>query len=396
MNNHLIEDALVQYETPLYIFDIDQLRETVDAFRTITGRKIGLCFAMKANPFLVKPMAAWVDRIEVCSPGEFEICRTQKIPTNKMLISGVLKKKTDIFQILDHYNGHCLVSVESPQQFATLGTWSNEHQQSVDVLLRLSSGNQFGMDEQTIHQLIESREQWPFLNIRGLHYFSGTQKRVEKTLDELDHLDHFLSSYKEQFGFHFEMLEFGPGLAVPLFQGKNNETMEDMQKICHAIGCMKWQGTVTLEMGRAFTAPCGTYLTRVLDTKTTNDTNYAIVDGGMHHLQYDGQIRGMFQPNFKVLSPNHSRSSQTWCICGALCTTNDILLQKCKHTLSINDVLAFESAGAYTMTEGMSLFLSHPLPTICLYCQEQGWQMIRKKTPTYFWNMSQEEKTWNN
>ncbi|MEE0546777.1 MAG: decarboxylase [Peptococcaceae bacterium] len=392
MNNALLEDVLMQYETPMYIFDTDQLSSTITEFKECTLDRIGLCFAMKANPFLVTPIAEFVDRIEVCSPGEFEICRSHNIPAHKILISGVLKRKKDIFRILDYYDGACLVSIESPQQFALVGAWSNEHHQTVNVLLRLSSGNQFGMDETTIFQLIESREQWPFINIKGLHYFSGTQKRIEKTLSEVMYLDHFLEKINESYGFQFDALEFGPGLAVPLFQGKNNEMIEELKKICSTIADMTWCRHVTLEMGRAFASDCGTYLTRVIDTKSTEDSNYAIVDGGMHHLHYNGQIRGMYHPHFHVLSRKAGKKSKPWCICGALCTTNDILVQKYEYTLFNNDVLVFKIAGAYTMTEGMSLFLSHALPKILLYSKENGWKLIRNNIETWTLNMSQEER----
>ena len=92
-----------KYGTPLYIFDIDQAAKQVRSFREILGENTGLCFAMKANPFLVKQMAGLTDRIEVCSMGEFYICREIGIPGEKVFISGVVKKKEDIRQILDHY-----------------------------------------------------------------------------------------------------------------------------------------------------------------------------------------------------------------------------------------------------------------------------------------------------
>ncbi len=53
-----------KYGTPLYIFDTDQAAEQVKSFRKILGEKAGLCYAMKANPFLVKQMAGLTDRIE--------------------------------------------------------------------------------------------------------------------------------------------------------------------------------------------------------------------------------------------------------------------------------------------------------------------------------------------
>jgi len=55
--------------------------------------KSGLCFAIKANPFLIKEMEKLVDRIEVCSMGEFRICKKLGIAPEKLFISGVLKKK---------------------------------------------------------------------------------------------------------------------------------------------------------------------------------------------------------------------------------------------------------------------------------------------------------------
>ena len=39
----------------------------------IQNSSAGICFAIKANPFLTGRIAEMVDRIEVCSMGEFEI-----------------------------------------------------------------------------------------------------------------------------------------------------------------------------------------------------------------------------------------------------------------------------------------------------------------------------------
>ena len=116
-----------KYGTPLYIFDTDQAAEQVKSFRKILGEKAGLCYAMKANPFLVKQMAGLTDRIEVCSMGEFYICREMGIPGEKLFISGVVKKKEDIWKILDHYQGKSPCNVESLSQFSAMAQWSEEN-----------------------------------------------------------------------------------------------------------------------------------------------------------------------------------------------------------------------------------------------------------------------------
>ena len=53
-------------------------------------------------------------------------------------------------------------------------------------------------------------------------------------------------------------------------------------------------------------------------------------------------------------------------------------------------ILAFERTGAYSAMEGMSLFLSHPLPSVVTYQQDEGWQLLRKQRDTYLWNMPED------
>ena len=117
MRTEQLEYACSKFGTPLYIFDLDILRVQTERIREKLGEGIGLCYAMKANPFLTAEMAEYVDRIEVCSMGEFRICRDLKIPPEKLFISGVLKKKKDLMEILDYCGGRCAYTVESVRQF---------------------------------------------------------------------------------------------------------------------------------------------------------------------------------------------------------------------------------------------------------------------------------------
>ena len=81
-----------EFGTPLYVFHEEELQETTRRFQNTLGKVAGLCYAMKANPFLVKVVEPIVDRIEVCSMGEFAICEEQGVAPEKILVSGVLKK----------------------------------------------------------------------------------------------------------------------------------------------------------------------------------------------------------------------------------------------------------------------------------------------------------------
>lgn len=119
MKKEMLFNAAKKYGTPLYVFNLDILKEQTERIRAGFGPGISLCYAMKANPFLTGYMAQWADRIEVCSMGEFRICRRLQVPLEKLFISGVMKKRDDIREILSiaeinvhiQWNLHCISNI---------------------------------------------------------------------------------------------------------------------------------------------------------------------------------------------------------------------------------------------------------------------------------------------
>ena len=273
--------------------------------------------------------------------------------------------------------------------------WSDANRQNVNIYLRLTSGNQFGMDAPSIYKILNSADRWEFVRIKGIHYFSGTQKKnADKIRKELEFLDEFLRKAEAETGHPLTELEYGPGLAVSYFEGQEDMTVSDIREISEAIRAMEWSGSVMLEMGRAFAASCGHYLTTALDIKKSNGTNYCIVDGGSHQVSYDGQIRGMYRPGFRVSPERESGEVRKWTVCGSLCTVSDVLMKDAPiRGLQKGDVLIFDRAGAYSAMEGMALFLSHELPQVVLYSQKSGWRPVREEQQTFRWNMERKVRS---
>ena len=139
---------------------------------------------------------------------------------------------------------------------------------------------------------------------------------------------------------------------------------------------------LTVEMGRFYTAECGYYLTTAMDCKDHGGQHYCIVDGGMNHLNYLGQIMGMKRPHLRHFAAR-AASVQDWTLCGSLCTTNDVLVRSMPLAgLCPGDLLVFENTGAYSVTEGLGLFLSRDLPQVILW-QNGTPHPVRSETPTY-------------
>ena len=379
MTDAILQEAAKQYKTPFYLFDIDELIQNVERIRKLSGEDINICYAMKANPFLVAALAERVNRIEACSAGEYDICRNQGIKPEKIILSGVLKKKEELERIFRKEMTLPVVTAESKEQFLLISELAQKYERNIRIMLRLTSGNQFGMELSLVEELmIESLEN-PYLKIAGLHYFSGTQKTdVSFMTQELLYLNGIYKQFKKRYGIELDEMEYGPGIYVEYFQKQKGWEVEAaFQKLRMCVKNMSFQGTLTLELGRSLTATCGYYVPTIQELKQNGNESYAIVDGGIHQMHYDGQIMGMRLPFYRQL-PRKSCKGAYWNICGALCTVNDVLAKNMwLNEVHRGDVLVFEKMGAYSITEGIALFLSRELPGILVYRKITGLIQFR-------------------
>lgn len=358
--------------TPSYVFDLDLLFEHVEKVKNCLAGKARVCYAMKANPFLTGPMLEHVDLFEVCSPGEFRICERTGVPMEKIVLSGVYKNPEDIQYVLETYKGKGVYTVESREHLKHLDQTAKDLGLVIDVLIRVTSGNQFGMDEEDIREIIRCRKtDYTGINVLGIQFYSGTQKRNLSQMEkELQQLDAFLMELKETYDFQAQELEYGPGFFAPYFVKDKEEPVEELLgEFGKILDGLTFGGNVILEMGRYLAYLCGFYLTSIVDMKVNHEQSYAIVDGGINHLNYYGQTMAMKQPYCTQLdSQGQARvkgEQEQWNLCGSLCTVSDVIVKLFPlKNPQIHDILIFERVGAYSVTEGIYLFLSRPMPKI--------------------------------
>ena len=405
-NKDLIKIAS-DYGTPSFLFDAVALKERMTAIKNIVGENVHLCYSIKANPFLIQEMLECTEKLEVCSPGELAICKMQKIPADRIVYSGVNKTCIDINEAVKYGAG--IYTAESVLQFELLNESALAHGKVIPVLLRLNAGSQFGMSKEDFCCLVANREQYKGIRIAGIHYLAGTQrKKLSEQKKELEMLKAFIAELKDAYRFEVETLEYGPGLPVPYFTVDDfSDTLAPVKEVAADLQAMAEQVELTVEMGRFFVSECGYYLTRVMDQKANKGANYAIVDGGMNHLTYFGQMMGMKVPVIRHISKDELNGVNSidelegslkaesyknataigklpvneeinWSLCGSLCTTADVIVRQVGFmNLQIGDVLVFSNIGAYSVTEGIHLFLSRTMPRVLIYHGENDVQLAR-------------------
>ena len=395
-------------QTPYYVFDTDEFAKRAAMIRAALdckgGRRIPLCFSIKANPFLLHRLPEGLDHVEVCSPGELEICIALGVKPESIIYSGVMKEKCDIERAVSYGAG--ILTCESIRHATLISEVMSEcipdgaHEAGsvetkAQVILRLTSGNQFGMSLEDIEYIISHPDEFKGIAVMGIHYYSGTQKSLRKINKDLEKIKSALTVLKEKYGFEPKLVEYGPGLCVEYFeedwQEKEKQALDEAAEVLREFA---EEYPLGIEMGRFLAASCGKYYTQVKDLKSTGDANYAILDGGIHHLNYFGQRMAMQVPPIKVYAGEVSENEEKtgveltelpdtdYTLCGSLCTVADVLVREVKlKKLELGDVLEFGHCGAYSVTEAPALFLSRQLPAIYAYSKEHGYECLRGHIP---------------
>ena len=382
--NQALNRLLQENKTAFYVFDIEKLKARIAHLQAALPPEVVLCYAVKANTFITKELIDTIHRFEVCSPGEAEICRAVGVPSENMVISGVYKTPEVMEAMVADSGFHPIYTVESLEQYELFRRLAKQYGRTLPLLLRLTNGSQFGINKGDIEAIVARRGETPEVDILGIQFFSGTQKTSLKKLKrEVGKLDDLLTLLEEKYGFVARELEYGPGFPVSYFQSDELDEAELLSGFSELLHDMTHHPKITLELGRSIAASCGTYYTHIVDLKRNQEQNYALVDGGMHHLVYFGQHMAMKQPFFHVCGKEELPATDQWNICGSLCSMNDVMTKQSPlPDLALGDVLAFENAGAYCMTEGISLFLSRDIPAVYLLLENGTAVQVRKAFDT--------------
>lgn len=388
--NKIFEEIAERYGTPFYLFNIDRIVSQIEKIKSAFP-KFNLCYCIKANPFVVPFIVSYISRFEVCSPGEFDLCRHYSINPEKIFYTGVYKEKKEVETALRY--GVRNFSCESMEQLRIIVKAAESVSEEVFVYLRYGDSNQFGLDEETLLEIIENLCVYK-VNFAGIHYFEKSQKKsTNKISTELQEIDRLCDMIQEKYSFKVLNIEYGLGLDVDYFSFNPEEKMT--QLLAEASDVLKsWnrEACITIEMGRFFAAPCGYYITKVVDTKTKGNIQFAILDGGSHQMHYDGQMLGMKTPIIRNLGYRNNKSD-SWTLCGSLCTHNDIIARNVTvYDLKINDLLVFEYIGAYSVTEGMAMFLSRDIPPVIITSKDIGILCARKRISSYYFNIIDTDK----
>ena len=378
--------------TPLFAFDDASCRHLADAhgtpcfiysgavaeaqfrsLRAVLPPRVRLAYAVKANPHpvLLARFAALGASFDCASIGELARVEALMLPPGRTFFAGPGKREEELRKALAM---GVRIQAEGFEDLARIDALADRE---VAVNLRVhpafevDEGNRiiggsgpsaFGVDEEDVPELLQRAAGLRHVRIRGLHVFAASNQRDALKLLAIHGavLDLALQLH-EAHGLTFEQVDLGGGLGVPYAP---EEAPLDVDAFGQGLSTLLAQhpwftGELILEPGRFLAGPCGVYLARVVRIKESRGTRFAILEGGINHL-----IRPLLtgQP-FPVRAVGKGEGEVLYTLAGPLCTSLDRLGDVRLPALQAGDLLAFGTTGAYGLNEGMTHFLSHPMPS---------------------------------
>jgi diaminopimelate decarboxylase len=374
---------------PAYVYDLDGLAAHVAAIRAARPAGVELCYAVKANPdpAVLRVVAQHADGLEIASGGELAHV-TEAVPGARLAFGGPGKTPAELAAALGA--GVSRFHVESPHELRLLGSLAVSAGRTADVLLRVNpplcaphaSGahlvmgggpTPFGMDpgllDDCARWLADGGREAGALRLRGLHAHLASGLDASEALVSVDRVLGFARRWSATHGMRNPEINLGGGMAVDYRRpGERFDWAAYGRGLARAV---RPGETLRIEPGRAVTAYCGWYVTRVLDVKPSHGKTFAVLAGGTHHLRTPA-AKGHDQP-FAVLPvsawphdwPRPAAPPGPVTLVGQLCTPKDVLARDVRVPgVSAGDLVAFGLAGAYAWNISHHDFLMHPPPDV--------------------------------
>lgn len=382
-----IGEIAARHGTPCFVYDRHVLDRKWALLRDALPAEFSIAYSVKANPnaAIIRHFLAKGASLEIASQGEMARALAAGCPAARILFAGPGKTEAELEQALVQGIGE--IHVESLLEARRIAALTARLGVRARAALRVNPGAEaqggamrmggkpapFGVDEESLDEVLDLLLQAPSIDFRGLHLFTGTQVLDHTVLAR--QYRHGLTVARRvaaRAGRPLHTLDFGGGLGIPYFPG---ETELDMTKLREELRGLMAQiegepllaGTRFLvEPGRYLVGEAGVYLTRITDIKVSRGKTFYIVDGGMnHHLAASGNLGQVIKRNFPIAVVNRlgEGASHAVDVVGPLCTPLDTLAREATVARAeVGDLVGIFQSGAYGLTASPVGFLSHASP----------------------------------
>lgn len=366
--------------TPLFVYSRDLLDRRVAELRAALPIRVGVNFAVKANPHaqVIVHMAPLVDGFDVASSGELAKLQQAGIDPVRVSFAGPGKRDEELEAAISAgATLNCESEGEAQRSLAIAQRIGKAPRIAIRVNpdfelkgsgMKMGGGaKQFGVDAERVpalaRKVIAEGAEW-----RGLHIFTGSQAlSAEAIIETQGNVLNLAAKLAGEIGEPLPKLNMGGGLGIPYFPGDEPLDLAAVGEALHGYVADLPAGfeetQLCLELGRYLVGEAGVYLCRVIDRKVSHGVTYLVTDGGLHHqLAASGNFGTVVRRNYPVAIASRyaEEANDVVNVVGCLCTPLDRLADAAlMPRADVGDLVAVFCAGAYGATASPAAFLGH-------------------------------------
>jgi diaminopimelate decarboxylase len=360
-----LADLARRYGTPLFVYSKAAMLDALAAYqRGFAGRKVKICYAMKANSSLgvLQVFARAGCGFDIVSGGELERVLAAGGAASDIIFSGVGKTRAEMQRALQAGIG-CF-NVESEAELEVLSEVARAEGKTATVSLRVNpnvdpkthpyistglKGSKFGIAHEAALHAYRRAAELPGLRVAGIDCHIGSQ--ITDPGPYLDTLDRMLDLVEsvEAAGIALHHIDFGGGLGIA-YNGEQPPAADALWRSLLARLDARGHGdrALMIEPGRSLVGNAGVCVTEVLYLKPGEHKNFCVVDAAMNDLPRPA----MYQAYHAIVpvGANAGADSPHYDVVGPVCESGDWIGRDRALPVRAGDLLAVMSAGAYCMS----------------------------------------------
>ena len=391
-----------QYETPLYVYDVNHMRQQMRAFKAVfMKRKLDYAVSYASKAFATVAMyevAAQEDvHLDVVSGGEIQTALAANYPMNHVSFNGNNKSVAELEMAVD--SGLGTIILDNFYELDILHDVLSERDKKQDVLLRITPGveahthdyistgqtdSKFGFDVASgqAYTALQKAIADPYLNVLGVSAHIGSQifdvTGFQMAAAKLVDLVH-------EWGFDPQVINTGGGFGIRYTEDdKPLPATEFVEAIIDTITEKTTSygmaiPAIWIEPGRAIVGPAGYNLYTIGAKKDVPGIRtYLSVDGGMG----DNIRPALYEAKYEAVLANNPQAptEQVVRVAGKYCESGDVLVwQQELPKTKPGDVLAVLATGAYGYSMA-SNYNRNPRPAVVFVEDGQSQLVVERET----------------
>lgn len=361
-------DLAQEHGTPLYVYSKASMLSALEAYqRGFAGRKVQICYAMKANSSLavLQLFARAGCGFDIVSAGELRRVLAAGGEAGKVIFSGVGKTRQEMREALEAGIG-CF-NVESEPELEVLSEVAVACGRRAPVSIRVNpnvdpkthpyistglKGNKFGVAHERTVATYQRAAALSGLQVVGIDCHIGSQ--ITEATPYLDAVDRMLDlvAQIESAGIPIHHIDFGGGLGID-YNGDTPPAADALwtQLLARLDARGYGDRQFMIEPGRSLVGNAGVCLTEVLYVKPGEQKNFCIVDAAMNDLPRPAMYQA-FHGIVPVAAPARDMAAAVYDVVGPVCESGDWIGRDRTLAVRAGDRLAVLSAGAYCSSMG--------------------------------------------